>query len=125
MVRAERLSRAQRRALRATAPAVGVYGVDADDAGADSWIGCYLFWAESADDARARTRDAGFHQKQIKARWSPGQEPPHGVPAELRRGDVHWYRSRLDDSGWTSWERLPPDYRNPPQDHAAKDPSVR
>jgi hypothetical protein len=102
-----------------------VYGVDAEDAGADSWIGRYMLWAESADEAKARTRDAGFHQRRIWATWRPEQEPPQGIPPGLQQGDVHWYRSRLDDSGWTLWERLPSDYRHPPQGLAGKDPSVR
>jgi hypothetical protein len=122
---AEKLTRAQRRARRATFPVSGVYGVDATDAGADSWIGRHLFWADSADAAKARTLNAGFHQKHIQAQWTPGQKPPRDAPSELQQGDVHWYRSRLEDSGWSSWERLPPDYRHPPQGLAAQDPSVR
>ncbi len=125
VARAEKLTRAQRRARRATAPAEGMYGVDSKDAGADSWIGRYVLWAESVDEAKRRTREAGFHQRQITAQWSPGQTPPAGLPSELRRGDGHWYRSRLDDGGWTPWEQLPADYRHPPQGLAAKDPSLR
>jgi hypothetical protein len=125
VARAERLTRAQRRALQAAIPHGGVYGVDAQDAGADSWTGRYVFWADSLDEAMRRKRDAGFHQRQITSRWSPSQEPPEVLPSELRPGDVHWYRSRLDDSGWTPWEQLPADYRHPPQGRAALDPSVR
>ena len=125
MARGQKLTRAERRARRAATPASGVYGVDATDAGADSWIGRYVTWAESADDAKARTRDAGFHRKQIQAQWTPGLRPPEGVPTALKPGDAHWYRSRLEDSGWTEWERLPPDYRHPSQGLAAQDPTVR
>jgi hypothetical protein len=125
VARAEKLTRAQRRARRATVPAEGVYGIDSKDAGADSWIGRYVFWAESVDEAKRRTREAGFHQRQITAQWSPGQTPPEVLPSELHRGDGHWYRSRLDDGGWTPWEQLPADYRHPPQGLAAKDPSLR
>ncbi len=125
VARADKLTRAQRRALRATVPAAGVYGVQSKDARADSWIGRYFFWAGSVDEAKRRTREAGFHQRQITAHWSPGQTPPEGLPSELHRGDGHWYRSRLDDGGWTPWEQLPADYRHPPQGLAAKDPSLR
>jgi hypothetical protein len=102
-----------------------VYGVDAKDAGADSWIGRYLFFAESPEGARARTRAAGFHKRQISVFWNPGREPPQGLPDDLESGDGHWYRSRFDDSGWTPWERLPEGYRHPPQGLAAVDPTVR
>jgi hypothetical protein len=123
--RAQKLTRAQRRERRETVPVSGVYGVDAWDAGADNWIGRYVFWAKSADEAKTRTRDAGFHRKQIQATWTPGHQPSEGIPSELRRGDAHWYRSRFEDSGWTSWDRLSPDYRHPPQGLAAEDPSIR
>jgi hypothetical protein len=125
VVRAEKLTRAQRRTRRAAVPVSGAYGADAEDAGADSWIGRYMFWADSADEAKARTREAGFHRKQIHADWTPAQMPSQGIPSGLQQGDRHWFRSRLDDSGWTPWELLPPDYRHPPQGLAAKDPSVR
>jgi hypothetical protein len=106
-------------------PGAGAYGIDTRDAGADSWTGRYLFFARSPEEARSRVRDAGFHSKQIRARWAPGQEPPEGVPAGMGPGDEHWYRSRWDDNGWTAWERLPGDYRHPPQGRAAGDPSLR
>jgi hypothetical protein len=125
VARAQRLTRAERRGHRATVPVSEVYGVDATDAGAESWIGRYLCWADSADAARARARNAGFHHKHIRAQWTPSQKPPPGIPAELQQKNDHWYRSRFNDSGWTSWERLPADYRHPPQGLAAQDPSVR
>jgi hypothetical protein len=125
VAREQKPTRAQRRAHRAAVPDAGPYGIDAKDAGADSWIGRYVFWAESADEAKTRTRNAGFHQKQLQARWTPGQIPPEGVPSDLHKGDQHWYRSRLNDGGWASWEKLPPDYHHPPQGLASQDPSVR
>ena len=104
----------------------GIYGVDAHDAGADSWIGRYVCFAASPDEARARIRDGGFHKRSLWGEWSPKAQSRNGrPPPALEPGDVHWYRSRLDDSGWTPWERLPGDYRHPPQGLAATDPSVR
>ena len=125
MSRRGELTRAERRARRARTADAGVYGVDVLDAGADSWTGRYLCWAGSPDEARRRITDAGFHRRQVLARWTPRQPPPTGAPAELRPGDEHWYRSRFDDVGWTTWERLPPDHRHPAQGRAAVDPSVR
>jgi hypothetical protein len=125
MGRAQKLTRAERRERRAGVPVSGVYGVEVWDAGADHWLGRYVIWAESADEAKARTRDAGFHRKQIQAMWTPGQQAPSELPSNLRAGDAHWYRSRFDWGGWTAWEQLPPDYRHPPQGLAAQDPSVR
>ena len=120
-----KLTRAQRRERRAAVPASGVYGIDAEDAEANSWTGRYVFFAQSADEAKTRIREAGFHRKQIAYRWGPGHEPPEGpgwyeerpeaLPPSLGQGDGHWYRSRLDDGGWTPWERLPRDYGHPPQ----------
>lgn len=120
-----KLTRGQLRDQQVKADAADVYGVDADDAGADSWIGRYVFFAQSRDEARARIRDAGFHKRRIGREWHPGQTPPEGVPADLGAGNGHWYRTRFDDSGWTPWERLPRHYRHPPQGLAAVDPSVR
>jgi len=125
VARAGKLTRAQRRALRATVPAEGVYGVDVKDPGADSWIGRYVFWAESVDEAKRRTREAGIHQRHVTAQWSPGRTPREGLPSALSRGDGHWYRSRLDDDGWTPWEQLRADYEHPPPGPAAEDPSLR
>jgi hypothetical protein len=120
-----KLTRAQLREQRAAVGAPGVYGVDAHDAGADSWIGRYVCFAKSPEEASARIRDAGFHKRRIWGEWSAGQTPPEGLPDDLGPGDGHWYRSRFDDSGWTPWERLPGDYQHPPQGLAATDPSVR
>jgi hypothetical protein len=108
-----------------TATAAGAYGVDIRDAGADSWIGRFVFFAESPVEARAHIRDAGFHKRQIEVEWSPRQEPREGLPDDLGPADGHWYRSRLNDCGWTPWERLPEDHRHPPPGRAAVDPSVR
>jgi hypothetical protein len=125
MGRAQKLTRAQRRENRASVPTSGVYAVEVWDAGADHWLGRYAFWAESADEAKTRTRDAGFHRKQIQGMWTPGHRPPVDLPSELQEGDAHWYRSRFNEGGWTAWEQLPADYRHPPQGQAAQDPSVR
>jgi hypothetical protein len=91
----------------------GVYGVDVEDALADSRISRIVCFAQSSDEARARIRDAGFHKRRMWAEWTPKAQPKDGrrLPA-LEPGDVHWYRSRLDDVGWTPWERLPGDYRH-------------
>ncbi|GAB4062456.1 hypothetical protein GCM10028777_02240 [Angustibacter speluncae] len=125
MTKRPKLTRAQLRDHQGEVDATGVYGVDADDAGADTWIGRYVFFARSRDEARARIRDAGFHKRRIQREWRPGHAPPDGLPADLAPGNDHWYRTRFDDSGWTPWERLPRDYRHPPQGLAAADPSVR
>ncbi|MFB7889466.1 hypothetical protein ACFCZ3_15610 [Cellulosimicrobium cellulans] len=102
----------------------GVYGVSVLDARADSWTGLYLCHAIDADHARRRVREAGFHRRQIQARWTPAVPPPR-VPSELAAGDARWFRSRQDDDGWSPWEALPPDYRHPPRSGAAVDPSIR
>lgn len=106
-------------------PKEGVYGVDAADAGAESWTGRYLLWASTPEDAKARIVRAGFHSKQVSKSWSPGSPPPQQVPASLGPEFDGWLRSRHDDDGWTDWEALPADYRHPPQSLAAIDPSVR
>lgn len=120
-----RPTRAERRERTASVPDAGVYGVDAQDAGADSWTGRYVFFAETPDLARQRIRDAGFHKGQIEAEWSPRRPPPGGAPGDLGPDNAHWYRSRFDFTGWSEWERLPADYRHPRQSVAAVDPSVR
>jgi hypothetical protein len=106
-------TRAQRREQRGVLPAAGVYGVDVEDALADSWISRFVCYAESPDEARARIRDAGFHKRRMWAEWSPKAPPKDGRQTpDLGRGDGHWYRSRLDDAGWTPWEALPAKYRH-------------
>ena len=115
-------TRAERRERRASQPAEGVYGVDAQDAGADSWTGRHVVWARTPDEARGRVAAAG-HKKQLTRRWTPSAPPP-GLPGDLGAGDDRWYRSRLEDDGWTAWVALPADYRHPPQGLAAVDPSV-
>jgi hypothetical protein len=125
MAKEKKPTRSELREQRAAVPEEGVYGVDVEDAGAASWIGRYVIWAASPDEAAARVRSAGFHKKQIERRWTPKKPPPGGVPAALT-GDCHdWYRSRLDDDGWTEWERLPPEYRHPSQALAAENPDLR
>ena len=119
------LTRAQRREQQGALPTAGAYGIDAQDAGADSWIGRYVIHVESADEARAQISGAGFHKRQISAHWSPALQPPEELPTGLVAGDRHWYRSRFDDSGWTAWEQLPEDYRHPAQGQAAIDPTSR
>jgi hypothetical protein len=125
MSKPTRLTRAERRSRRGDVPDAGVYGVVAQDAGAVTWSGVYVFFAESPAAAAARIRDSGFHKKGIWGRVSPAAPPPFPLPDGLGRGDDHWYRSRGDHDGWTPWERLPADYRHPSQSLAAKDPSVR
>jgi hypothetical protein len=121
-----KLSRAERRERRASAPEEGVYGVDALDAGADSWTGRYLLWARSSEEAQERVRAAGFHKKQIERWWTPSKLPPdRRLPVALGPGVDGWFRSRLDDDGWSAWEALEATYRHPPQGIAAVDPSVR
>ena len=106
-------TRAQRREQRDAVRAAGVYGVDIEDALADSWISRFVCFADSSKVARARIRDAGFHRRSTWAEWSPRAPPKDGreLPV-LESTDAHWYRSRLDDGGWTAWERLPTDYRD-------------
>ncbi|MGW6004530.1 hypothetical protein ACWFNS_05860 [Oerskovia enterophila] len=125
MPKAARLTRAERRSQHAAVPDAGVYGVVAQDAGATTWTGSYLFFATSPRAAAARIRAAGFHTKGVLGTWSPRVPPPGPLPGDLLAGGEHWYRSRCDDDGWTPWERLPADYRHPPQGLAAVDPSVR
>jgi len=115
MSKQPKLTRAERRELRASDPAEGVYGVDAQDAGADSWTGRYVMWARTPDEAKKRIAAAGFHKKQIEHHWTPVAPPP-GLPADLGAACDRWYRSRLDDGGWTTWEALDATYRHPPQD---------
>jgi hypothetical protein len=117
-------TRAERRERRASAAVEGVYGVDAVDAGARSWTGRYLMWARTPDEAKERIGAAGFHKKQIRQRWTPSKPPPEGLPADLGGDCDGWYRSRLEDGGWTEWEALVGTYRHPPQGLAAVDPSV-
>ncbi len=116
-------TRAERRERRASTAVEGVYGVDATDAGAASWTGRYLMWARTPDEAKKRIAAAGFHKKQIQHHWTPGAPPP-GLPADLVADCDRWYRSRLDDGGWTAWEALEATYRHPLQSLAAVDPSV-
>lgn len=126
MAKRPKLTREQRRERADAVGTAGVYGVDAHDAGADTWTGRrYVCFAESPSAARQRIRDAGFHKRRVTVTWTPGDAPPALLPGELGPGNDHWYRSRLDDSGWTPWERLPADYRHPSQSLAAIDPSVR
>jgi hypothetical protein len=120
-----KLTRAERRERRASTVVPGVYGVDAMDAGATSWTGRYLTWARTPDEAKERIKAAGFHKKQIQRHWTPSKPPPEGLPAGLASGCNGWYRSRLDDDGWTEWEALGATYRHPSQALAAVDPSVR
>lgn len=123
---AKNLTRAEQRDdQRAPVPDAGPYGIDATDAGADSWRARFVIFAHSPEDAQARIRDAGFHKKQIHARWTPNHTPPEGLPAALGPDSRHWLRSRLDDAGWTPWVILAADYRHPSQAQAAADPSVR
>ncbi len=58
-------TRSERRARRAAIPAEGVYGVDAQDAGADGWVGRYLLWAQDEREAKARITGAGFHPQAV------------------------------------------------------------
>ncbi len=94
-----KLTRAERRERRASAPDAGVYGVDALDAGADAWTGRYLVWAGNPDEAKERVRAAGFYKRQLERHWTPSNPPPGGVPDKLGRGVVAWYRRRLNDGG--------------------------
>ncbi len=119
-----RPTRSERRARRAAIPAEGVYGVDAQDAGADSWVGRYLLWARDEREAKARITAAGFHRKQYGHLWRPGEPPPQ-VPPGLAPGFQGWWRSRRNDDGGSQWVHLPATYRHPPQGLAAVDPSVR
>jgi hypothetical protein len=120
-----KLTRAERRERRASAPGEGVYGVDVTDAGADSWTGRYLVWARTPDEAKEHVRTAGFHKKQVERQWTPSNPPPEGVPDDLAPDVQGWRRSRLNDDGWSAWEPLGAAYRHPPQGLAAVDPSVR
>ncbi len=119
-----KLTRAERRERRANVPVAGVYGVDVEDAGALTWTGRYMCWASSPQEARARIREAGFHKQSTVRTYAPSEPPREGLP-DIPAGDGGWYRSRDDDGVWTPWERLPPDYRHPPQSLAAIDPTVR
>jgi hypothetical protein len=125
MAKATRPTRAERREQRAAVPEAGIYGVDAEDAGASSWRGRYLTWAADADDARQRIKVAGFHKKQIRDTWTPRRPPPDGPPAPRGPDSKGWCRSRLNEEGWTAWQPLPPDYRHPSSALAATDPTVR
>lgn len=117
-------TRAERRRRREGTPEPGVYGIDVKDAGSDSWVGRYACFAGSPDVMRSRTRDAGFHKRQINAQWGPGSRVPGPGLLTIAAEGPHWYRSRLQDSGWSPWERLPADYRHPPQGLAARDASL-
>ncbi len=125
MPKSTKPTRAERREQRASVPEEGIYGVDAQDAGASSWDGRYLMWASNADEADKRLRAAGFHKSQIHRRWTPRQPPPEGLPDALTAGFPGWFRSRLDYGTWTEWESLPGNYRHPSQALAAIDPTVR
>lgn len=125
VVKARNPTRAQQRDQREPEPGAGLYGIDAIDAGADSWRARFIVFAHSPDDAQARILDAGFHKKQIHARWTPDHTPAEGLPAGLGPDSRHWHRSRLDDAGWTPWVILAADYRHPSQAQAATDPSAR
>lgn len=126
MAKAQKLTRSERRERRASVPEEGVYGVDADDAGAGGWIGRYLIWADSPAAAKARIAAAGFHKRRVGYEWTPGDDlPPPEPPPVLVAGFAGWVRARSEDNGWTPWEVLPPDYRHPPQGLARVHPSVR
>ena len=112
MAKEPKLTRARRRENRTASPVSGVYGFQAEDALAGSWISRFVFYAESADQAKARIREAGFHKRKISAQWGPEEQPQPGLPAGLGPGDALLYRSRLDHGGWTPWEQLPADYRH-------------
>lgn len=120
-----KLTRSERREQRASTASEGAYGLDAMDAGADSWTGRYVMWASSSEEAKERVRSAGFHKKQIKEQWTPSKPPPDGLPGGLGPESRGWYRTRRDDDGWTAWESLGATYRHPSQALAAVDPSVR
>lgn len=121
-----KLTRAERRQRRESVPDEGVYGVDADDAGAGGWTGRYLCWATSPAEAAERVAAARFHKGRVQYEWTPVDEMPSpALPPELVEGFAGWVRDRFEDDGWTRWEVLPPDYRHPPQGLASVNPSVR
>ena len=117
MSKAQKLTRAERRARRAARPLSGIYGVRALDNGAGHRFGRYLCWADTPDEARLRVQAAGFHGKTSSPEIDPEHlpdEPP--LPPELTARFGGWYRSRWNCEGWTDWEPLPADYRHDWQD---------
>ena len=64
-----KLSRTERRERRARRPEAGVYGLEARDAEADTWTSRYVFYADSAAEARERIRRA---RGSTRGRADPG-----------------------------------------------------
>ena len=117
-------TRAERRAARAEVPDARVYGVRIQDTGASSWISEVLVFAQDRDAAKDRLRAVGMYKRVITA-----DALDKHIDAEGRQlatdNPSHVLMRQLDDDGWTRWFALLPGYVHPPQDAAAKDPSLR
>lgn len=77
------LTRATRRARRPTPIANRVYGLTVEDAGADNWESQVVFFAESADQAIAQQKAAGFFKRNsVPMPAEQAQSPGFAVAAE-------------------------------------------
>ncbi len=66
-----------------------MYGIEVEDALAQSWISRFVFLTESVDQAKARILDAGFHKRKIRTQWNPGEQPEVRLPSGVGPNDAH------------------------------------
>ncbi|MGQ0629944.1 MAG: hypothetical protein ACT4P1_02810 [Sporichthyaceae bacterium] len=115
---------AERRAAQPAAAGARVYGLEIEDAGADSWLSRIVYFADSSDSADERRRSLGVHNRVIKALLTDS-----AIPEEAHRlatmNPTASFLSQFNDDGWSPWFALPPGYEHPSQGKAAKQPALR
>lgn len=124
MAKKQSVTRAERRAIRATVPDARVYVVEIKDAGADSWISRVALFAESPTAASERLRVVGLDTPARALRMPNEDVPAEAVEVATANPDA-CFISQLNDDGWSCWFPLPPGYVHPPQGQAAKHPELR
>jgi hypothetical protein len=130
MANKRRLTRAERRSRRAAEgaawPEARAYGVEVSDASAQSWVSRIVFFAASRAQAEERLAASRLRRGGVGScsDLKPAEIPP-AVWAMAEKKPDHYYRSRLDDGGWTSWEELLPTYVHPTDARGARDATVR
>jgi hypothetical protein len=117
--------RLQRAAERAAVPEARAYDVEVSDASAQCWVSQIVFFAASRKEAEERLKAARFDRGggSLQSEMALAEIPPQ-VRELAAKNPEHFFRSRLDDGGWTCWEQLLPVYRHPTDARAARDPSV-